>query len=186
MGYLKDDISSVNSAKGKLSSIISELGEVDSKDALELIDWFLEKSKYYKKHKQKAKFQKLPNKMERGDIVWVNFGINVGDEFSDLGTNGHFAICWSQNGFQFVVIPISAEERHPKKNSFAVNLGQIPGLPSSKDTYAKLDMIRSINIRRIRRIKNQESGKISLKELNPELIKYISKKIQEKFIDNLS
>lgn len=56
--------------------------------------------------------------MERGDIIWVNFGINVGDEFSDIGTDGHFAIYWSQNGFQIIVIPISAEERQPEKKFF--------------------------------------------------------------------
>lgn len=184
MGYFKNDLNSINSAKGKLSSIISELGEVESQEALELIDWLLEKAKYFKKHKTKARFQKLPDKMERGDIIWVNFGINVGDEFSDLGTEGHFAIYWSQNGYQIIVIPISAEERKPEKNSYVVNLGRIPGLPSDRDTYAKLDMIRSISIRRIRRIKGQESGKISLKEFNSNLINDICKKIKEKFIDN--
>lgn len=182
LAYLKNDEESKNSAKGKLSSILSELGEIESSEALELIDWFLEKAKYFRKHKNREKFQKLPNKMERGDIVWVNFGINVGDEFSDIGTNGHFAIYWSQNGFQIIVIPISAEERQPEKNSFAVKLGQIPGLPLDRDSYAKIDMIRAISIRRIRRIKNQESGKISLKSINPELIKAISNKIKEKLL----
>lgn len=115
MAYLKNDEESKNSAKGKLSSILSELGEIESSEALELIDWFLEKAKYFRKHRNREKFQKLPDKMERGDIIWVNFGINVGDEFSDIGTNGHFAIYWSQNGFQIIVIPISAEERQPEK-----------------------------------------------------------------------
>ncbi|ODM26922.1 hypothetical protein A7W90_12270 [Clostridium sp. Bc-iso-3] len=182
MAYLKNDEKSKNSAKGKLSSILSELGEIESNEALELIDWFLEKAKYFRKHKKRERFQRLPDKMERGDIIWVNFGINVGDEFSDIGTDGHFAIYWSQNGFQIIVIPISAEERQPEKNSFAVNLGQIPGLPLDKDSYAKIDMIRAISIRRIRRIKNQEFGKISLKSINPNLIQAISDKIQEKLL----
>lgn len=63
-----------------------------------------------------------------------------------------------------------------------MKLGQIPGLPLDRDSYAKIDMIRAISIRRIRRIKNQESGKISLKSINPELIKAISNKIKEKLL----
>ena len=182
MAYLKNDEKSKNSAKGKLSSILSELGEIESNEALELIDWFLEKAKYFRKHKKRERFQRLPDKMERGDIIWVNFGINVGDEFSDIGTDGHFAIYWSQNGLQIIVIPISAEERQPEQNTYIVNLGKISGLPLDKDSYAKIDMIRAISIRRIRRIRNQESGKISLKSINPDLIQDISDKIKEKLL----
>ena len=63
-----------------------------------------------------------------------------------------------------------------------MKLGQIPGLPLDRDSYAKIDMIRAISIRRIRRIKNQEFGKISLKSINPNLIQAISDKIQEKLL----
>lgn len=179
---LKDDIQIKNSAKGKLSSILSELNELDSKESLEFIGWCLEKAKYFNKHKNKSRFQKLPNKMEQGDIVWINFGINIGDEFSDIGTDGHFGIYWAQNGFQIIVIPVSAEERKPDQNDFAVNLGKINGLPRDKESYAKIDMIKSISIRRIKRIKGQENGKISLRNNYPELMKKISEKISEKLI----
>lgn len=183
MSKLKDSQKSIIKAKSKLMSIVSELSEVEEESALEFVDWCLEKSKYHKKHKLKEKLKGLPYKMQRGDIVKVNFGINIGDEFSDSGTGPHFAIYWEQNGFQIIVIPISAEERQPEKNKFAENLGNILGLPKGSNSYAKIDMIRSVSIRRISKIYGQPDGKISLSKVKPEAIQQISKKIKEKFVD---
>lgn len=186
MTKLKESHQSTIKAKSKLMSIISELGEVEEESALEFISWCLEKSKYHKKHKLKEKLSGLPYKMQRGDIIKVDFGINIGDEFSDSGTGPHFAIYWEQNGFQIIVIPISAEERKPEKNDFAQNIGQIPGLPKGKDSYAKIDMIKSVSIRRISKIYGQKDGKIPLSIIKPEAIQQISDKIKEKFvIENL-
>ena len=182
MSKLKDNHQSIIKAKSKLMSIISELGEVEEDSAIEFITWCLEKSKYHKKHKLKEKLSALPYQMQRGDIVKVNFGINIGDEFSDSGTGSHFAVYWEQNGFQIIVIPISAEERQPQKNKFAQNIGQIEGLPKGNDSYAKIDMIRSVSIRRISRIYGQADGKISLSKIKPEAIQQISDKIKEKFV----
>lgn len=182
MPKLKDDEQTKNKIKGIVSSVYGELGEVESFKALEFYKWMLSKAVYYKKHIFKDKFSHLPEKMERGDIVWVQFGINVGSEFSDFGTDGHFAMIWAQNGFEFIVIPISAEERKPEDNDYAINLGRIEGLPKDKDSYAKLDAIRSVNIRRIKRINGKKTGKISLKTINPELITLVNLKIIDKLI----
>lgn len=142
-----------------MASIVSELYNVDSDKAVFLTDWLLEKTKYYRKHLLRERFNKLPNKMKRGDIVWVQFGINIGDELSDDGTDGHFALIWGQQGFMFIVIPLS---KQPRTDDYTVNLGIINGLPENGNTYAKLDNIRSISIRRIRRIREQPDGKVTI------------------------
>lgn len=154
---LKDDNDMLNSVKGKLSSVLSEIKDVESLKANSFIDWILKKSIYYKQHYFREKFHNLPYQMKRGDIVWVDFGINVGDEFGDDGTDGHFAMIWAQQGFMFIVIPLSKQERVDK---YTVNLGIIEGLPYSQNSYAKLDNIKSIHIRRIKRINGQDNGKI--------------------------
>lgn len=159
------------------------LKDVEADDAFELISWFVDKANYLVAHKNRGRFSNLPQKMERGDIVWVQFGINVGDEFSDFKTDGHFAMYWAQNGFQIIVIPLSAEERKPDKNDFIVNLGQVEGLPKGKDTYAKVDMIRAVSLRRIKRINSLDSGKIAYKSLYPEAYKKLVEKIKEKLVD---
>lgn len=180
---LKDSKTHWGKGKGKLSSIMPILREFEADEALELISWFVEKTNYFIAHKKRDRFKNLPNKMERGDIIWTQFGINVGDEFSDFKTDGHFAIYWAQNGFQIIVIPLSAEERKPGKNDFIVNLGEIEGLPKGKDTYAKVDMIRAVSLRRIKRINGQAEGKIAFKSLYPESYGELIEKIKEKLID---
>lgn len=176
---LKEDTTTRNSIKGKLSSIISQLDDVDSSLALHTVDWLCQKANYTKLHYNHARFLKLPNNMQRGDIVRVEFGVNVGDEFSEHTEDGHFAMIWGQKGFLFIVIPLTKEPQ-PSSNEYAVDLGIISGLPGSINTYAKLEAIRSVSIRRIRRINEQPNGKISITD--DAIINKIKDKIRELFL----
>lgn len=179
MTLLKDNQNKINSIKGKLASIVSELHEIESEKAVLLTDWLLEKAKYFKKHIKKERFNKLPNKMQRGDIVWVQFGMNIGDELSDDGTDGHFALIWGQQGFMFIVIPLS---KQPRVDNYTVDLGKVEGLPENGSTYAKLDNIRSISIRRIRRIREQPDGKVTISD--PAIIQKIKDAMTKVLINN--
>jgi uncharacterized protein YifN (PemK superfamily) len=175
MGILKQDIEIRNSIKGKLASIVSELDEVESLDALKMIDWYLDKSKYYKKALNKERFQRLPDNMNKGDIVLVDYGININPEFGDNNTIYHFGLIWAQQGHNFIIIPLTKKEQ-PKSNKLGVNLGKIKGLPKNDDTYAKIDAIKSVSIRRIKRLKEQSSGKITITD------KDVLKKISDVFL----
>ena len=44
--------------------------------------------------------------MKQGDIVIVDFGINIIQNLDD-DTNGHFALIWGQQGHNFIVIPLT-------------------------------------------------------------------------------
>ena len=44
-------------------------------------------------------------------------------------------------------------------------------MPDSVDTYAKIDAIRSVSIRRIQRIKEQKEGKITISD--PDVLKKV-------------
>ncbi|MDP4086121.1 MAG: type II toxin-antitoxin system PemK/MazF family toxin [Bacillota bacterium] len=180
MVLLKDDSNALSTIKGKLASIVSELNEVDSSKAVELCDWYLEKAKYFNKHYKKERFQKLPQDIKRGDIVWVHMGINIGDEFSDHSTKGHFGLVWGQQGFMFHIIPLS-KQGGPKSNTYIVDLGKIPGLPDN-NTFAKLDNIRAVSIRRIKRIAGQPGGKIDLNTVDPTLVTKINDTVKDKFV----
>jgi mRNA-degrading endonuclease toxin of MazEF toxin-antitoxin module len=154
---LRDNTSLINSIKGKMASIVSEVLDIESRKADKFTDWLLSKSIYYRQHYNKERFSPVPPNMVRGNIVWVDFGINIGDEFSDDGTNGHFAMIWAQQGFMFIVIPLS---KQPRNDNYTIDLGIISGLPYNSNSFAKLDNIKSIHIRRIRKINGQETGKI--------------------------
>lgn len=110
----------------------------------------------------------------------VDFGINVGHEFSDMFRDKHFALVWAQQGQVFIVIPLT---KQPQKtdNKFVVNLGNIPGLPGERDSFARLDSIRSVSIRRITRMKERPEGKITL--MDSDVLQKIQIAIRENFLD---
>ena len=174
---LQDDVSKHPIIKSILNSIFSTLSSVDSEEALRLCEWLSKESEYKRHHYNKTNFPKMPAGLKRGDIIWVEFGINIGDELSDDGKNGHYAVIWNQQGYIFNVIPLSSSQKNA--NSCAVNIGVIQGLPLNCDSYAKIDMMRGIHIRRIRSIKSNPKGKI---EIGINEINAIKLKLVEKFI----
>ncbi|MCC5910475.1 MAG: type II toxin-antitoxin system PemK/MazF family toxin [Clostridiaceae bacterium] len=175
MKTLRNDPTLQGVAKGKLNSIYSELLDIDSKKAIKVINWFLDKSKYF----NKTKYPFLPQNMSRGDIVRAYFGVNIPPEFSDEDTDGHFVLIWMQQGHNFIVIPLT-KQAQPKSNVLGVNLGKIDGMPEVVDTYAKVDAMRSVSIRRIRRINEKSDGKITIKD--EKVLKKIKDVFQEYFI----
>lgn len=176
---LKEDQEVRNQVKRTLAKINDQLLEVDKDDAVVFSEWLLKKSKYFKNHKLGKGFGDIPSNINRGDIVRVNLGVNIGDELSDIEQDGHFCLVWARKGFMLIVIPLTKTPQIG--NEFAVNLGRIKGLPEDVDSYAKLEQIRAVSIRRIKRIREYEDGKISIAN-QPELLKKISEKIEEQFL----
>jgi hypothetical protein len=174
---LRDDVSKHSVVKSILNSIFSTLSLVDSEESLRLCKWLSKESEYKKAHYSKARFPKLPKDLKRGDVVWVQFGINIGDELSDDGKDGHYAIIWSQRGFMFTVIPLSSSKK--PRDMCAVDIGVIKELSASQISYAKIDMIRGIHIRRIRRLNAVQDGKAEIGNENINLLKL---KLVEEFI----
>jgi uncharacterized protein YifN (PemK superfamily) len=176
---LKFNVEMQNSLKGKLASILSELKYVESRDADKIISWYLVKSKYFKKIFNNEHGNKYPDDMKRGDIVLLDSGINISPEFSDYDTKKHFVMIWCQQGQNFIVIPLTKTPQN--KNKLGVNLGIINGLPENTDTYAKIDAIKSISIRRINRIKEYQLGKITITDAK--ILNKINAKILNYFVD---
>lgn len=175
---LKEDENTKSRIKGMLSSVVSNLSELDSSYALEFSKWLLKKSDYARRHILRERFPALPQNMKRGDIVWVEFGMNIGDELSDQYKDGHYAMIWAQQGFVFTVFPLASSE-DKSFNDCAVNIGKVNHLPGDGDSYLKVDMIRTVSIRRIRKLNNVRGGKVSIED------KEILKRINNKIIDKL-
>lgn len=177
MSKLKYRQDILNAIKGKFGTSLGFLQEIDAGLAIQMVDWFNVKCKYAYKEENRKKFQKLPDDMKQGDIVLAEMGINIHPELSDYETDKHFVLIWGQQGQNFIVIPLTKHPQ-PLSNKYAVNLGTIEGLPNHTISYAKLDAIRSISVRRIHRINEQPNGKITLTDTN------LLSKINMVFISN--
>ena len=121
----------------------------------------------------KEGYQTQPDNLSRGDIVWCEFGINVGAELSDYKTKGHYAVVWTIDLGNVIVIPLTSQK--PNSNELTFDIGVIKGLNEKDDvhSYLKVDAIRSVSKRRIGRIIGKENGKIILDNSKVNLIKKI-------------
>ena len=115
-----------------------------------------------------------------GDVIWVEFGINIGTELSDYNTKGHYAVVILVSLGNLVVIPLTSKENND--SLFCFDLGYIPELNKEKDyhSYLKLDAIRSISKRRVGRMVNKEKGKV---HLSNQTMKKIQKAMKMSFLN---
>ena len=64
-------------------SIENKLYGIDQEMANEYLSWLDKKTSYLRKSLEKEGYGVQPDNLQRGDIVWIEFGINVGTELSD-------------------------------------------------------------------------------------------------------
>ena len=180
---VREDTNAIKNIKSLIFNIVNELENVEINKATEFANWILSKSQYINKLSN-GKFIKIPKNIKRGDIVRIEFGINIGEELSDENRDGHFAIIWVQQGFTFMAIPLTTAVQ--TNNPYAVNLGKINGLPQSTDSYAKIDYLRWIDKNRIKFMHQHKNGKIVIEdeEKLDEALNKIKNKMKEMFIDS--
>ena len=154
-----------------LKNIKKNLSGIDPNLAMQYLMWLDKQTAYFKDGVLKNGYGSQPDNLQRGDIVWVEFGINIGTELSDIFTKGHYALVWQIDLGNIVVIPLTS--RNSYNSPLCLNLGIIKGLNDANPTnsYLKLDAIRSISKRRISRITNSETGKVSLEAQKMRLVK---------------
>ena len=120
-------------------------------------------------------------RLKRGDIIWVEFGINVGTELSDHQTKGHYAIVWAVDLGNVIVIPLSS--RPAPGSCLTYDVGVIDGLVEegvNYRSYLKLDAIRSISKRRIGRMPGKCGGKVTI---DNKLLTTIQEIIKKNLVD---
>jgi mRNA-degrading endonuclease toxin of MazEF toxin-antitoxin module len=162
-------------------SIEKKLLNIDSEIANEFVEWFDKKATYLKQSLQKSSYLPQPDDLKRGDIVWVEFGINVGTELSDHQTKGHYAIVWAVDLGNVIVIPLSS--RPAPGSCLTYDVGVIDGLVQEGvdyRSYLKLDAIRSISKRRIGRMPGKNGGKVTI---DSKLLRTIQDIIKKNLVD---
>ena len=146
-----------------LKNIENKLSNIDSEVAEEYIEWIDKKTTYLKQSLDRSGYGPQPDDLKRGDIVWVEFGINVGTELSDHQTKGHYAIVWAVDLGNVIVIPLSS--RPAPGSCLTYDVGVIEGLVEegvNYKSYLKLDAIRSVSKRRIGRMPGKCGGKVTI------------------------
>ena len=163
-----------------LKNIKNNLVNIEPNLAMQYLIWLDKQTIYFKDSVLKNSYGVQPDNLKRGDIIWVEFGINIGTELSDIFTKGHYALTWQVDLGNVVVIPLTS--RNSYNSPLCLNLGIIPGLNDDNKTnsYLKLDAIRSISKRRISRIPNTVNGKI---ELDSNRIRLVKRHIYTYFIE---
>ncbi len=161
-------------------NIEKKLANIDSEIALEFVDWFDKKANYLKQTSLKSGYCPQPDDLQKGDIVWVEFGINVGTELSDRNKKGHYALVWAIDLGNVIVIPLSSKPINGSKLTLDLGIIDELNIDNVKShSYLKLDAIRSVCKRRINRMSKQKSGKITL---SPKIIDKISDFMKQNFI----
>ena len=149
--------------------------------AEEYIEWIDRKTTYLKQSLDRSGYGPQPDDLKRGDIVWVEFGINVGTELSDHQTKGHYAIVWAVDLGNVIVIPLSS--RPAPGSCLTYDVGVIEGLVQEGVNYRsflKLDAIRSVSKRRIGRMPGKTGGKVTIDD---NLLHTIQEIIKENLLD---
>lgn len=179
MKFKRDDKAKENFVK-VTKSIEKKLLNIDSEIASEFMDWFDKKATYLKQSLQKSSYLPQPDDLQKGDVVWVEFGINVGTELSDRNKKGHYAVVWAIDLGNIIVIPLSSKPISSSKLSLDLGIIDELNLEDSKaHSYLKVDAIRSICKRRISRMSKQSTGKVTLPK---EIVDKISNFLKENFI----
>lgn len=143
-----------------LQRIQNKLINTNQELADEYVSWLERKTDFFLESIEKHGYQTQPDDLSIGDIVWVEFGINVGTELSDYKTKGHYAVVIALDLGNVVVIPLSSRDSH---SALTFDLGVINGLnKTNQHSYLKVDAIRSVSKRRIGRMQGKTNGKLSL------------------------
>lgn len=147
-----------------LKNIRKNLINLDPDLTLQYLSWLEKKTMYFRQSVLKVSYGSQPDDIKRGDVVWAEFGVNVGNELSDVFTKGHYALVWAVDLGNVVVIPLTS--RNSYNSMLCLDLGIIEGLNEldTSHSYLKLDAIRSISKRRIGRMPSKPQGKLSLSE----------------------
>ena len=135
-----------------MDDLIKSLKELGETDQQEMIQWF--KEKIYKLKKERRDFAaNYRPPVKRREIVWVDFGVNVGQELK--GKHPAIVLYSNDKSGTAVVIPLTSKNNTA---DFVINLGEIVDM-EIEFSYAKVDQITTVSKLRIISKKNPANGR---------------------------
>ena len=113
--YRDSNISTYLSIDNKLKNINIELAD-------EYLSWLDTKTTFYVDSILKKSYRPQPDNIMPGDVIWVEFGINIGCELSDHNTKGHYAVVILVSLGNIVVIPLTSKDNNESLFCFDLNI----------------------------------------------------------------
>lgn len=175
--------------KAVFNSEDTEKDEIEKQKYIDYFkEWLLEKVIKNQKIKNKLKNECVSRPRQR--VYWVEFGLNIGSEFS----YSHFGVVVKEFNYTAIVVPISTEKdddpEYKHSGNLFVPIGELDDLPyDKKPCYALVNQIRTISKSRLSDYKDKKSNqfvKITLNETQMKIIFDAIKSIGEQNITTKS
>ncbi len=178
---MQDLLNILNKAKGSLDDYYSIHKNEDFSNKRntpkDYLSWIDKKTKIILNSPNFLK--KSKESIIRGDVVWVEFGFNIGEEFSGR----HPAVILKNGGKTLLVLPITSKQPTPQQlaSKIYIELGKIYNFKSMR-RWVNIFNICPISIERIDftkkkgNIKGTDLDSISKAFLNSDLFKYLQTK----------
>lgn len=97
---------------------------------------------------EKVKHKNLPSVIVKGDIIYVKYGIGIGDELR----KGHYGIVLARRGWLYLIAPLTKTlQPHAALNITFSGLS-LPGEDDTKTSYISYNHIKFVHIRRMENI----------------------------------
>ncbi|MCL2592406.1 MAG: type II toxin-antitoxin system PemK/MazF family toxin [Defluviitaleaceae bacterium] len=145
------------------------------------LDWVDKKTKIIMNSPNFKPYSK--EEIKRGDVVWIEFGYNIGEEFSGR----HPALVLKNGGKTLITIPITSKMPTPKQlqNKIYVELGKIYNFKEMR-RWVNIFNITPISIKRVDKnkikgnVKGVDLDNISKAFVESDLFKYRESKTVDK------
>lgn len=115
---------------------------------------YLFESKYNKNKTDQELYRK-----QRGQVYWINFGVNIGSEFQGY----HYAVVINEGKYTAIVAPLSSEKEEvqiwKEKDELIIPIGEIDGFEKTKPCFAMINQIQAVSKKRLDRIGNRPNFK---------------------------
>lgn len=122
------------------------------KYAFDFVEWTNEvsyKNKFIHMKRNTVDDKECVNR-KRGEVFWIDFGVNIGSEFNFQ----HFCIVIKEFHKTAIVIPLSSVKENDSdwksEDNLVVNIGIIEGFPEeNKEAYAMVNQIKTVSKQRL-------------------------------------
>lgn len=115
----------------------------DKKRSVNYLKWLAQKTELIQQEKEFCISANLDNQIKRGNVVWVEFGFNLGREFGGK----HPALIWRRTGDSIFAIPLSSQ-RPLSIKSHHVKIEKVHGF-ADMERWCNVLKIQNVSIMRI-------------------------------------
>ncbi|MGE7924732.1 hypothetical protein ACQKND_16335 [Viridibacillus arvi] len=206
MGTLRSNSTMSQKVKDKTKALYSELLDLEEEYAMELIDWYLEKTKTNKVHIKEMELRKQLRALkgkedatsieERKNIyaeikslLPINHPdnikkgdviyVNFGKGYSGEISDGHYGVVIKRKGNNYLIAPITKSFQPDRSNTKKLEKLGLPGKNGTVEIcYINYGQVKFVDYRRLERIKGLRN-QVNIAEELPDILTKFNNIIKE-------